>query len=94
MRLLVVYDISNNAVREEFAKRLQGIGLTRIQRSCFVGRGDVNKVKQVLRLAEKLLDARRDVVHTILLDEYSFKNIRCFGTPFTSLDVGEDYVLT
>jgi len=94
MRLLVVYDISNNAVREEFARRLQNIGLTRIQRSCFIGRGDQNKVKQVLRLAERLLEAKRDVVHVILLDEYSFRNVRCFGTPFTNLVEGEDYVLT
>jgi len=94
MRLLVVYDISNNVVREEFARRLQSIGLTRIQRSCFIGRGDPNKVKQVLRLAEKMLEARRDVVHVIPLDEYSFRNMRCFGTPFTNLADGEDYVLT
>lgn len=94
MRLLVVYDISDNNTREEFARKLQKIGLVRIQRSCFIGYGDFNKIKQVLRLAEKLLKIERDVVHVFPLDEYSYRNSRYFGTPYTSLEVsGEDYVL-
>lgn len=93
MRLLVIYDVSDNSVREEFAKRLQGLGLVRIQRSCFIGYGDFNKAKQVFRLAEKILTASRDIVHVVLLDDYSFRNLRYFGTPFTFLEVSEDYVL-
>lgn len=48
----------------------------------------------MLRLAEKLLKAERDVVHVFPLDEYSYRNSKCFGTPYTSLEEGgEDYVL-
>ncbi len=94
MKLLVVYDISDNATREDFARKLQRIGLVRIQKSCFVGYGDLNKLKQVLRLAEKSLNAKRDVVHVFPLDEYSYRNSRCFGSPYTSFEESGDYVIT
>lgn len=93
MRVLVVYDIGDDLVREEFARRLQQLGLERIQRSCFLGRGGVDLVKTVARVAERLVDAKRDVVHVFPLDEYSFRYARCVGKPMNLAEVeGVTYV--
>jgi len=93
MRLLVVYDISDNKAREELAKKLRKLGLNRIQRSCFLGVGSQEKVKHILRISEKLIDLNNDVVHVILLDEYSFRSVRYVGTPYNLRNVGDsEYV--
>ncbi|MCX8185026.1 MAG: CRISPR-associated endonuclease Cas2 [Sulfolobales archaeon] len=93
MRVLVVYDISDNFIREEFARKLKQLGLERIQRSCFLGRGGVELVKTVIRAAERTVEVGRDVVHVFLLDEYSFKNMKHVGRPFNWRRVeGVDYV--
>ncbi|MCS7099434.1 MAG: CRISPR-associated endonuclease Cas2 [Sulfolobales archaeon] len=81
MRTLVVYDIGDNLTREEFARKLKQLGLERIQRSCFLGRGGIELAKTVVRIAERTVNARRDVVHVFLLDEYSFRSMRCVGRP-------------
>jgi CRISPR-associated protein Cas2 len=82
LRVLVVYDIGDNARREEFARRLQAAGLVRIQRSCFLGRGGLDRVRELLRLAERYVDPSRDVVHVFPLDEYSFRYSRYVGRPY------------
>lgn len=93
MRVLVVYDIGDNLVREEFARRLSQLGLERIQRSCFLGRGGLDLVKAIARVAERLVDRKRDIVHIFPLDEYSFKYMRCIGMPMSQLEVeGVTYV--
>lgn len=93
MRVLVVYDIGDNAVREGFARRLLQLGLERVQRSCFLGRGGLELAKTVLRLAERLIDRGRDVVHVFLLDEYSFRYMRYVGRPMNMAEVeGVSYV--
>jgi len=92
MRILVVYDIGDNARREEFARRLQAVGLVRIQRSCFIGRGGLDRVKELVRLAERFVDPSRDVVHVFPLDEYSFRYARYVGRPHGSGEVaGVEY---
>lgn len=93
LRVLVVYDIGDNLVREEFARRLQQLGLERIQRSCFLGRGGIDLVKTVARIAERLIEVRKDVVHVFPLDEYSFKYVKCIGKPMNLVEVeGVTYV--
>jgi len=92
MRVLVVYDIGDNARREEFARRLQAAGLVRIQRSCFLGRGGLDRVRELVRLSERFIDPSRDVVHVFPLDEYSFRYARYVGRPYGGGEVaGVEY---
>ncbi|MEM1642501.1 MAG: CRISPR-associated endonuclease Cas2 [Desulfurococcaceae archaeon] len=93
LRVLVVYDIGDNTIREEFARKLQQLGLERIQRSCFLGRGGLDLVKTVARVAERLIDVKKDVVHVFPLDEYSFKYAKCVGRPTNLVEIeGVTYV--
>jgi CRISPR-associated protein Cas2 len=88
LRVLVVYDIGDNTRREEFARRLQAAGLVRIQRSCFLGRGGLDRVKELARLAERFIDQSRDVVHVVPVDEYSFRYVKCVGRPYGGRELG------
>jgi CRISPR-associated protein Cas2 len=65
--ILVVYDISENEKRNKVAKELLRLGLSRIQRSAFVGDIDSQRYKDLVRICSKLVDGKDDVLHIIPL---------------------------
>ncbi|MEJ2776304.1 CRISPR-associated endonuclease Cas2 [Sulfolobaceae archaeon RB850M] len=67
MWILVVYDISENEKRNKVAKELLRLGLSRIQRSAFVGDIDSQRYKDLVRICSKLVDGKDDVLHIIPL---------------------------
>ncbi len=69
MRVLVAYDISDNFRRQRFADWLLAKGFSRIQRSVYVARGGVALARDVERMAKRLIDPSRDVVHIILVQD-------------------------
>ena len=90
MKVVVAYDIGSNRAREAFAAHLQRLGLTRVQRSVFVGRADPQLVKEVVRAAGAYVGGG-DVVHVIPVDESYWRRVRVVGTPYyarRSLGVG------
>jgi len=56
--ILVVYDISENEKRNKVAKELLRLGLSRIQRSAFVGDIDSQRYKDLVRICSKLVDGK------------------------------------
>jgi len=92
-RVIVVYDISDNRVREEFAKFLQAHGLVRVQRSMFIGRVSSQTLKDIERKASKTINFEKDVVHIVPLSIYEYQHMRVIGTPFTSLREAKTYVI-
>jgi len=73
LRVLVVYDISDDATRSRVAKWLLSRGFTRIQRSAYVARGGVALARDVARHLEKMIDRSRDVVHIVVLQDYEWE---------------------
>lgn len=67
VRLLVVYDVSDNGRRFRLAKELKRFGLSRIQRSAFAGEVDPQRMKDLCRSCSSIVDRERDVVHVIQL---------------------------
>lgn len=67
MWVLVVYDISENEKRSKVAKELQRLGLSRIQRSAFVGDIDSQRYKDLVRICSKLVNGKDDILHIIPL---------------------------
>jgi CRISPR-associated protein Cas2 len=65
--VLVVYDISENDKRNKVARELQRLGLSRIQRSAFVGDLDPQRYKDLVRICEKLVNGKEDILHIIPL---------------------------
>ncbi len=63
MRVVVVYDISDDSKRAKLAESLFRLGLTRIQRSAFAGDIDTQRFKDLVRISERYADKERDVIH-------------------------------
>jgi len=92
-RIVVVYDIGNNKIRENFANFLQAHGLVRVQRSMFIGKVSSQTVKDIERRASKTIDLSRDIVHIIPLSIYEYQHMKTIGTPFNKLHEGRIHVI-
>lgn len=67
MKVLVVYDVSEDSRRLKLAGELKWYGLSRIQRSAFQGDLDSQRFKNLIRRAREIVDVRTDVVHVVPL---------------------------
>ncbi|AAK54438.1 CRISPR-associated endonuclease Cas2 [Saccharolobus solfataricus] len=67
MKLLVVYDVSDDSKRNKLANNLKKLGLERIQRSAFEGDIDSQRVKDLVRVVKLIVDTNTDIVHIIPL---------------------------
>ena len=90
MRVLVVYDIDDDAKRAKLADRLKALGLSRIQRSAFAGELDSQRLRDLYRLCERAATDPRDVIHVFLLCGYDWSRGRAFGS---FREVGEGVVV-
>ena len=80
-RVLVIYDVSDNKARQRLAEELMRMGLKRIQRSAFVGTLPWSKMKDVARVASRIIDESRDVVHILPLSDREWSNRVVVGKP-------------
>jgi len=83
--ILVIYDISDNRVRQDLANYLKTKGFTRIQRSAFIGRPLPSVLRYVSRTLGKFIESSSDVIHLIPLLEYSVKHIITYGRPLAEI---------
>jgi len=83
--ILVIYDISDNRVRQDLANYLKTKGFTRIQRSAFIGRPLPSVLRDVSRTLGKFIESSSDVIHLIPLLEYSVKHIITYGRPLAEI---------
>ncbi|QIW22814.1 CRISPR-associated endonuclease Cas2 [Sulfolobus sp. S-194] len=67
MWVIVVYDISDDEKRNKIARELQRLGLSRIQRSAFIGDIDSQRFKDLVRIMSKLVTGKDDILHIIPL---------------------------
>ncbi len=82
LRVLVVYDVSNDADRLRLSKRLQSMGLSRIQRSAFVGAMQRAKVRDIARMASSIINHETDVVHVVTVPENEWNRTIVLGKPW------------
>ncbi len=85
MRLVVVYDISDDGNRQRLASRLLGLGLTRVQRSAFVGRGGYAFAKDVYRSVQRYVTGESDSVIVFVLPDEDFERALVAGKPLAPL---------
>jgi CRISPR-associated protein Cas2 len=88
--VLVAYDIEDDETRVRLSDYLKSKGLTRIQRSVFVGRLLPSTAKDVERALPRFVKGERDVIHYIPLLEYSLRYLKCFGHPLAVLSVDRE----
>lgn len=67
--IVVFYDVSDDRRRLLLAESLKSMGLTRIQRSVFMGRGGQAKAKDIARRAKRIVDSSTDSVVVLVVPE-------------------------
>ena len=82
MNLIVVYDIGDNRKRQAFAEKLQYLGLARVQRSVFVGKGGSGLAKDIMRIAQRLIDPKNDSVIIFIVPGEAIRKAMIVGTPW------------
>ena len=80
-RYIIVYDISDDRARLRLAELLQRKGLSRIQRSAFVGELTRAELKDLLRRAQEIIDLTTDVLHIIPVCRYDWSKRIVVGKP-------------
>ena len=85
MKLIVVYDISDNSNREAIARKLKNLGLTRVQRSVFVGRGGKGVAMDVYRAVKKYVTGDGDSVIIFNVPNQSVREALVLGCPMGDL---------
>ena len=91
MRLIVVYDISDDASRERVARKLKLLGLARVQRSAFVGVGGVARARDVARGVAPLIDPATDSVIVFVVPGESVRRAVVLGTVMAPLEAVRAY---
>ena len=82
MKVVVMYDVSDDRARESLATHLQRLGLTRVQRSVFIGRANPQILKDIERIARSHINPNSDVVHIVPVDEGYWRRSKVLGTPY------------
>jgi len=85
LRVIVIYDISNDSVRLRVAERLKGFGLTRVQRSAFVGPGGSGLAKDIARMTRRLINEKVDSLIIFIVPDKSVEEAIVVGTAMGSL---------
>jgi len=67
-----MYDISDDRVRERVADILKIHGLSRIQRSVFVGPGSRAIARDIARAVSRVIDPSTDVVHIVVVQDFEW----------------------
>jgi len=88
MFIVAFYDISDNRKRDLLASRLLAMGLSRVQRSVFIGRGGVTLAKDVVRLGSRYVE-EGDSLIVLVVPVDSIRNMLVVGR---GVDVGERLV--
>jgi CRISPR-associated protein Cas2 len=89
----VVYDIGEDRTRTKIAKRCLDYGLTRVQKSVYLGELAPNRVEEVLQFSRELLDPEADAVFVFPMCREDFDRVRIVGQGFDRRMVADE-VLT
>lgn len=78
----VVYDISDDKVRNKVAKSCKGYGLYRVQKSAFLGDMNRNQVDELVLRCKEITDEEKDSVYIFPMCEDDFRKVKMIGIPF------------
>ena len=78
----VVYDISEDKVRNRVAKICKNYGLYRVQKSAFLGDLNKNQLDELALQCKEIADEKKDSVYIFPMCEDDFKKVKMIGIPF------------
>ncbi len=89
----VIYDITENRIRDRVAKICKSFGLYRVQKSVFLGTLNSNQFDSIYTICKDLIDFTTDSVFFFPLCENCFGKIRIAGISFDKKLV-QDHIKT
>lgn len=91
MYYLIAYDISDNKTRRLAVKLCKKAGLTRIQRSLFMGAAPVPKVEDIRSELSPLLDPKTDSLTIQPLDKAAYQRLSFSGKKWSKKDIAREH---
>jgi CRISPR-associated protein Cas2 len=88
----VIYDITENRIRQKVSDRCKNYGLYRVQKSVFLGDLNTNDRESLGLECEELIDAEKDSVYIFPMDEQSFKKVQLIGQAFDRELVSDEVI--
>jgi len=93
LRLVVIYDISDDRDRLRVSDSLKGLGLVRVQRSAFVGRGGLALAKDVVRVTRRYVRGEQDSLVVFVVPNNSVRRAFVVGKTMAPLEGEARYVV-
>ncbi|QTA93735.1 CRISPR-associated endonuclease Cas2 [Desulfonema magnum] len=78
----IIYDISENKVRNKVAKACKQYGLIRVQKSVFLGRLESNRFDELGEKCLSLINEKTDSVYLFPFCQDDFRRIKVMGQGF------------
>lgn len=82
MLVWLIYDITENKVRNRIAKIALQHGLYRVQKSVYLGTIDKNNLDEVILKSEELINPKTDSLYAFPMCEKDFKSVILKGQAF------------
>ncbi|MEM2237653.1 MAG: CRISPR-associated endonuclease Cas2 [Candidatus Caldarchaeum sp.] len=79
----MIYDVSDDSRRFELAAALRRLGLTRVQRSAFIGPSNTALVSDVKNVCRRIIDVQTDNVQIYPLTPASYRMRIVVGKEFS-----------
>lgn len=92
MLVWVIYDITENKIRQKVSNRCKSYGLYRVQKSVFLGDLNSNDRDSLAIECEELIDTEIDSVYVFPMDEQSFKQVKLIGQAFDKELVSDEII--
>lgn len=78
----ILYDISEDRVRNRVSKQCKQYGLERVQKSAFLGRLEPNRLDELAEKCRAMIDEKSDSVYVFPFCQTDFRNVRVLGQGF------------
>ncbi len=91
--MLVIYDISDDDRRSTMAKALKRLGLTRVQKSAFIGQAKRQLIGDVKRVARRIIDEHTDNVQIYPLTPASYNMRIVIGKECEEEEIEAGYIV-
>ncbi|AKB77335.1 CRISPR-associated protein Cas2 [Methanosarcina horonobensis HB-1 = JCM 15518] len=92
MLVWVIYDITENRIRQKVSDCCKNYGLYRVQKSVFLGDLNSNDRDSLALECEELIDTEHDSVYIFPMDEQSFKKVQLLGQAFDKELVSDEVI--
>ncbi|MCC4769305.1 CRISPR-associated endonuclease Cas2 [Methanosarcina sp. DH2] len=92
MLVWVIYDITEDRVRQKVSDRCKNYGLYRVQKSVFLGDLNSNDRDSLGIECEELINTEQDSVYIFPMDDQSFKKVQLIGQAFDKELVSDEII--